>query len=78
MSLPRGGPRAPVTGVVIEFDDRRGLGVVLADDGRRLGFHCTAIADGTRTVAVGARVVFWVAPAHLGRYEARNVSVLPT
>jgi cold shock CspA family protein len=67
-----------VTGVVTEFDDQRGLGTILADDGRRLGFHCTAIADGTRTVAVGARVVFSIAPAHLGRYEARQVAVLPT
>jgi cold shock CspA family protein len=63
---------------VTEFDDGRGLGVVLADDGRRFAFHCAAIADGTRSVAVGARVVFCVVPGHGGRYEARAVTTMPT
>jgi cold shock CspA family protein len=76
MSRARGGPRAPRVGVVSEFDDPRGLGAVLDDDGRSYPFHCTALADGTRHVEVGARVVFVVAPGHRGRYEARAVRTL--
>jgi cold shock CspA family protein len=63
---------------VTEFDEGRGLGVVLADDGRRFTFHCAAIADGTRSVAAGARVVFCVVPGHGGRYEARAVTTTPS
>jgi hypothetical protein len=33
-------------------------------------FHCTQIADGSRTVEVGAQVVFRVIPGRLGRWEA--------
>ena len=40
-------------GVVADFDDERGSGTVTADDGTSYPFHCTAIADGTRTIAVG-------------------------
>jgi cold shock CspA family protein len=69
----RGGPRAPLSGIVEEFDDPRGLGVIAGDDGRRYPFHCTAIADGSRRVAVGTRVVFTAGAGHLGRVEARAV-----
>jgi cold shock CspA family protein len=61
------------TGVVDQFDDARGLGTLLDDDGRRYGFHCTAIADGTRRIEVGARVTFVLAAGHLGRVEARQI-----
>lgn len=61
-------------GEVTEFDDPRGIGVVTADDGTEFAFHCTAIADGTRTVAVGARVRFVPRPAHLGRWEATDIA----
>ena len=44
-------PFAEVTGSVATFDDARGLGTVHADDGVVLDFHCTAIADGSRTIA---------------------------
>ena len=64
--------------MVTEFDDERGLGVVRADDGRDFSFHCAAIADGTRNVEVGTRVVFCVVPGHGGRYEARAVTTVPT
>jgi cold shock CspA family protein len=59
--------------VVDDFDDPRGLGTVLGDDGRRYPFHCTAIADASRHVDVGARVTFVLAPGHLGRLEARHL-----
>jgi cold shock CspA family protein len=58
------------TGVVEEFDDHRGYGTVRADDGRALFFHCTAVADGSRTIEVGATVVFDVVAGRLGRWEA--------
>ena len=77
MSAPRRSPHgAPRTGVVVEFDDPRGLGTVLGDDGRRYPFHCAAIADGTRTVEVGAHVVFAVVAGHRGRDEAQSISTL--
>lgn len=61
-------------GTVVEFDEHVGLGEVEADDGTRYPFHCTQIADGTRTVEVGAAVTFAVVPGHLGRYEAAAVA----
>ena len=57
-------------GVVATFDDFRGYGTVWALDGRELFFHCTAIADGTRTIPVGTPVTFVVVPGHRGRWEA--------
>ena len=57
-------------GKVVEFDEHVGLGEVEGEDGRRYGFHCTQIADGTRTIAVGTDVTFEVFPGHLGRWEA--------
>jgi cold shock CspA family protein len=65
--------RAIRTGHVTDFDDPRGLGTVLSEDGRRYGFHCTAIADGTRRIDVGVPVTFVLAPGHLGRLEARDI-----
>ena len=62
----------PVTireGKVVSFDAPRGLGVVVDDAGTDFPFHCTAIADGTRTIEPGTRVRFEVAPG-LGRWEA--------
>jgi cold shock CspA family protein len=62
-----------VRGTVIAFDEHRGIGEVRADDGASYSFHCTAIADGTRTIAVGAIVEFAVVPGHLGRWEAAAI-----
>jgi cold shock CspA family protein len=56
-------------GAVTAFDERRGIGVVTAG-GRRYSFHCTRIADGSRTVRVGSAVEFTVAPGRLGDWEA--------
>jgi CspA family cold shock protein len=60
-------------GTVTEFDEARGLGVVTADDGTTYPFHCTQIADGTRTIDVGATVRFDVGPGLPGRWEAKGV-----
>jgi CspA family cold shock protein len=67
--------QADRNGTVTAFDDYAGLGTVRASDGTAYPFHCTQIADGTRTIAVGATVTFGVRPWHQGRYEA--VAVTP-
>jgi CspA family cold shock protein len=59
--------------VVAEFDEARGFGWIEGDDGARFFFHCTQIADGSRTIEEGARVSFEVRPGHLGRWEAAAV-----
>jgi CspA family cold shock protein len=61
------------TGTVVAFDEERGTGGVRAKDGRELFFHCTAIADGSRRIAVGAHVAFRVVAGHLGRWEAGDI-----
>ena len=58
---------------VAEFDDHRGLGAIETDNGRRYRFHCTAIADGTRTIPVGVTVEFAVTAGPLGLVEATQV-----
>jgi len=63
----------PATGVVAEFDADVGLGLIVDGDDGRWPFHCTAIADGTRTIAIGTMVCFertWGGP---GRWEAGSV-----
>jgi cold shock CspA family protein len=62
-----------VTGTVTAFDAPRGIGEVTADDGSRYPFHCTAIADGTRTIPVGTPVEFAKVPGLLGQWEAGDI-----
>lgn len=61
------------TGTVTEFDEARGLGVITTRDGTELPFHCTSIADGTRSIPVGERVRFVVVPGRAGRWEAARI-----
>ncbi len=61
-------------GVVESFDDDRGLGWIVDDGGRRWLFHCTTIADGTRTIDAGTTVRFEVRSGGPGRLEAFSVS----
>jgi cold shock CspA family protein len=63
----------PGTGVISTFDEPRGLGLITTSGGEELPFHCTAIADGTRTISVGERVRFQVVPGRLGRWEAARI-----
>jgi cold shock CspA family protein len=63
-----------VKGTVDTFDERRGLGVIRAADGRTFPFHCTRIAGGSRTIAVGAAVSFEVSPGQLGQWEATSIA----
>ena len=56
------------------FDERSGLGEI-ETDGERYPFHCTAIADGTRSIDVGAEVEFAVAPGAGGRWQAAEIEL---
>lgn len=60
-------------GTVVAFDREVGLGEVRADDGDTLPFHCIEIADGSRDIAVGTRVVFGLI-GKLGRFEAAGLT----
>lgn len=60
-------------GRVVAFDEARGWGTVRGDDGQELFFHCTAVADGSRSIAVGTAVGYRVVPGHLGRWEASDL-----
>ncbi len=61
-------------GVVVDFDEARGLGTLEADDGELVPFHCVAIADGSRSVPVGARVRYRLAMGPTGVLEARALT----
>lgn len=61
------------SGSVTSFDAHRGLGVIAGDDGRDYAFHCTAIADGTRSIAEGTEVRFDVVAGRLGQWEAGEI-----
>jgi cold shock CspA family protein len=60
-------------GTVAEFDFDKGYGV-LAGDSRSYFFHCTQITDGTRTIPVGAAVMFEIRPWHRGEFEAVEIT----
>ncbi len=66
------GDEAGRTGIVVVFDAHVGLGEVETADATRHPFHCIAIADGSRTIEVGARVSFDLL-AKLGRWEASSI-----
>jgi cold shock CspA family protein len=63
-----------LTGIVESFDDHRGYGTIRSADGTDVFFHCTRIADGSRTIDVGAAVTYDLVPGHHGRYEAAAVT----
>jgi cold shock CspA family protein len=56
-------------GEVVEFDDEAGYGTVQAEGGTRHFFHCTAVADGSRSIEVGTAVRFEVVPGRRGQWE---------
>lgn len=63
-----------VTGLIESFDDRRGDGVLLSEEGERFYFHCVAIANGTRHIEPGVRAQGERRVGHLGRDEVVAVS----
>jgi len=63
-----------VSGEVSAFSEHRGLGEITADDATVYPFHCTRIAGGSRTIAVGTHVEFEIVPGPLGRWEAAAIT----
>lgn len=63
----------PALGEVVAFDEAMGWGWVRPVGAGELPFHCTAIADGTRTIAVGTPVAFRVVAGDHGRWEATGL-----
>ncbi len=66
----------PSKGVVVAFEEERGLGTLRGEDGSEVPFHCVAVADGSRRVEVGRSVVYLVGPGHRGVLEATVVVAL--
>ena len=67
-----------IEGVVADFDERAGWGVLATDDGERLFFHCVGIRGGGRRVAVGARVGATRVVGQRGRDEAVDIHLVAT
>jgi cold shock CspA family protein len=68
-------------GWVAQFDDAAGFGYIHAikADSEVVDaffFHCTRLADGSRSVEPGAIVNFLVVPGHLGTWEAVEIEVV--
>jgi CspA family cold shock protein len=57
-------------GTVSAFDEPVGLGTVTTAEGVEYPFHCTQIADGSRSIAVGTAVTFVARAGLPGRWEA--------
>jgi len=64
-----------ITGVISQFDERRGDGVLRSDHDEQFYFHCVNIADGTRRIAVGARATGRRAVGRCGVDEVVDVTV---
>ncbi len=62
-----------VSGTVTAFDDSLAFGEVSTERGETYFFHCTQIADGSRSIAVGTHVNFRVIAGRMGRWEAADV-----
>ena len=60
-------------GRVAHFDAVSGRGVVRSDDGAEFSFHCVDIADGTRSIDVGAHIVGERKVGHQGRDEVAGI-----
>jgi cold shock CspA family protein len=60
-------------GQVTSFDERRGVGEIVSEDGTTFAFHSTAIVGGGRRIAVEAPVEFDVEAGLPGRWEAVRI-----
>jgi len=58
------------------FDAARGLGTVVEFGDTAFEFHCSAITDASRQIAVGSRVAFVTVASLGGRFEATSVHPL--
>ena len=66
--------KATYSGRVATFDDFVGRGEIEARGGMRFPFHCTSIADGSRTIAPDTAVKFRLVPGPLGALEATKIT----
>jgi len=62
-----------LAGTVADFDEAAGYGRVAGDAGQSWFFHCTAIADGSRSIPTGVAVTFDVVAGRLGQWEAHDL-----
>jgi cold shock CspA family protein len=60
-------------GSIERFDEAVGLGTVRGEDGMAYPFHCSQIADGSRTIDEGVTVWFEVVAGHQGQWEASAI-----
>lgn len=67
---------ATYQGIVIEFDEHVGLGVIQTATGETLPFHCVNISDGTRKIDIDSEVTFVTKWHPRGRMEATTVEVV--
>lgn len=65
-------------GRVATFDEQVGSGTIEAEGSAVWDFHCTSIADASRTIDPGAPVTFRVAPGPTGLEAVAVAEVLPT
>jgi len=67
--------KAIYSGRIAAFDDFAGRGEIEASGGLRFPFHCTAIADGSRTIDPDTAVKFRLVPGPLGALEATRITI---
>jgi cold shock CspA family protein len=65
--------KASYSGRVASFDEHVGRGEIEAGGGLHFPFHCTAIADGSRTIAPDTPVRFRLVIGPLGALEATAI-----
>lgn len=63
-------------GVVDAFDEAAGWGTLQTARGDSVFFHCTRIADGSRSIPVGVDVEARCEPIGIGDWEATGVRQL--
>lgn len=63
-------------GTVTSFDDPAGVGEIRTPDGVLHPFHCTAIADGSRSIEPGTAVTFAVVAGRAGTWEAARIAAV--
>ncbi|HET9090357.1 MAG TPA: hypothetical protein VFN54_08715 [Acidimicrobiales bacterium] len=67
-----------IEGVIADFDEHAGWGLLAADDGETYFFHCVSIRGGGRHINVGVRVGATRSVGQRGHDEASDVHLLET